>query len=54
MKQTILKDLSEKNLKNMRLILENSKKEVIKILLDSKNKLDKDIQIKKEILWKKK
>ena len=35
------------------MILENSKKEVTKILLESKNKLDKDIQKKKEV-WKKK
>jgi len=41
------KDLSELKLKEYEKILENSKKEVIKIHLDSKNKLDKDIQTKK-------
>ena len=47
-----IKNLSEKKLEEYDLTLENSKKEVIKILLDSKNKLDKDIQNKKEIMEK--
>ena len=41
------KDLSELKLKEYEKILDNSKKEVMKIHLDTKNKLDKDIQIKK-------
>ena len=47
-----LKILSEKKLKEYEEIIENSKKQVIKILLESKSKLDKDIQ-KKKSLWKK-
>ena len=46
------KDLSELKLKKYEKILENSKKEVIKIHLDSKNKLDKDIQAKKDVMEK--
>lgn len=41
------KNLSELKLKEYEKILEDSKKEVIKIHLESKNKLDKDIQVKK-------
>ena len=46
MQQINLKNYQIK-IKRIRKILENSKKEVIKIHLDSKNKLDKDIQKKK-------
>jgi len=48
------KDLSELKLSEYEKILEDSKKEVIKIHLESKNKLDKDIQKKRKMLWKKK
>ncbi|MDA8822632.1 F0F1 ATP synthase subunit B [Candidatus Pelagibacter bacterium] len=41
------KDLSELKFKEYEKILETSKKEVIKIHLESKNKLDKDIREKK-------
>ena len=44
------KDLSELKLKEYEKILENSKKEVIKIHFDSKSKLDKDIQTKKDLM----
>ena len=47
------KDLSELKLKEYEKILENSKKEVIKIHLESKNRLDKDIQTKKDLMIKK-
>ena len=47
-----LKVLSEKKLKEYESVLENSKKEVLKILLESKNKLDNDIKIKKVSLEK--
>ena len=47
-----LKNLSEKKLKEYELTLDNSKKEVAKILLEAKNKLDKDIQNKKEVMEK--
>ena len=47
-----LKNLSEKKLGEYEVTLENSKKEVTKILLESKNKLDKDIQIKKDTIEK--
>ena len=46
------KDLSETKLIEYEKIIENAKKEVIKIHLDSKNKLDKDIQAKKETVEK--
>ena len=46
------KDLSELKLKEYEKILNNSKKEVVKIHLDSKNKLDKDIQAKKDLMEK--
>ena len=42
------KELSEIKLKEYEKILENAKKEVIKIHIDSKNALDKDIQAKKK------
>ena len=42
------KELSELKLKEYEKILENEKKEVIKIYIESKNSLDKDIQTKKE------
>ena len=44
------KELSELKLIEYEKILENSKKEVIKIHLDSKNKLDKDIKAKKDVM----
>ena len=47
-----LKSLSEKKLREYEVILENSKKEVTKILLESKNKLDIDIKNKKEAMEK--
>ncbi|MDC0937614.1 F0F1 ATP synthase subunit B [Pelagibacteraceae bacterium] len=46
------KDLSELKLKEYEKILDESKKEVIQIHLDSKNKLDKDIQAKKNTMEK--
>jgi F-type H+-transporting ATPase subunit b len=46
------KVLSELKLSEYEEILEDSKKEVIKIHLESKNKLDKDIQKKKDALEK--
>ena len=46
------KEASELKSKEYDRILENSKKEVIKIHLETKNKLDKDIQIKKEAMEK--
>ena len=39
--------MSDKKLKEYEILVENSKKEVTKILFESKNKLDKDLQIKK-------
>ena len=45
-----LKELSESKLKEYELILENAKKEVSKIHFDTKKKLDKDIQSKKEVM----
>ena len=47
-----MKNLSEKKLEEYNLIIENSKKDVAKILLESKNALNKDIQIKKDIMEK--
>ena len=44
------KELSELKLKEYEKILENAKKEVIKIHVDSKNALDKEIKRKKEII----
>ena len=42
-----LKDLAEQKQSEYQLILRNAKKEVLKIFLDSKNKLNKEIQAKK-------
>ena len=42
----------ESKLKKYEKILEDAKKEVVKIHIESKNLLDKDIQIKKEIIEK--
>ena len=47
------KELSELKLKEYEKILEDSKKDVARIHIESKNKLDKDIQLKK-MLWIKK
>ena len=44
-----MKSLSEKKLEEYNIILENSKKEVTRILLESKNTLNKDIQNKKKL-----
>ena len=46
------KEQSEAKIKEYAVILENAKKEVSKIHLDSKNILDKDIQAKKESIEK--
>ena len=46
------KEISEIKLKEYEKILENAKKEVIKIQLESKNLLDKDIQTKKQTIEK--
>ena len=46
------KDQSEAKFKEFELIMENAKKEVSKIHLDSKNILNKDIQSKKETIEK--
>ena len=46
------KEQSEKKLKEYELVLENAKKEVSKIHLESKNILDKDIKTKKETMEK--
>ena len=46
------KDQSESKLKEYELIIENAKKEVSKIHLESKNILNKDIQSKKETIEK--
>ena len=46
------KELSETRLKEYETILENAKREVIKIHLESKNTLDKDIHKKKETIEK--
>ena len=47
-----IKNISESKIKEYEVILENSKKEVTKILLESKNKLDNDIRNKKENMEK--
>ncbi len=47
-----LKNLSEKKIQEYEIILDNSKKEVVKILLESKNNLNKDIQNKKNSMEK--
>ena len=46
------KEQSETKLKEYNLILEGAKKEVSKIHLESKNALDKDLQLKKEVVEK--
>ena len=46
------KEQSESKAKEYDFILENAKKEVLKIHFDSKNLLDKDIQSKKELMEK--
>ena len=46
------KELSESKLKEYEKILENANKEVIKIHIESKNTLDKDIKTKKETIEK--
>ena len=46
------KELSDSKLKEYEKILENARKEVIKIHIDSKNLLDKEIQMKKETIEK--
>ena len=45
-------ELSDSKLKEYEKILENARKEVIKIHIDSKNLLDKEIQMKKETIEK--
>jgi F-type H+-transporting ATPase subunit b len=46
------KELSEKKFKDYELILDNAKKEVLKIHFESKSALDKDIQSKKDTMEK--
>ena len=46
------KEQSETKLKEYKIILENAKKEVIKIHFESKNILDKEIQFKKDMIEK--
>ena len=46
------KELSELKLKEYETNIDKAKKEVIKIHLESKNSLDKDIRIKKEVIEK--
>ena len=46
------KELSETKLKEYEKILDNAKKEVIKIHIQSKNTLDNDIKAKKEVIEK--
>ena len=46
------KEQSEAKLKEYEIILENAKKDVVKIHLESKNNLDKNIQSKKEVIEK--
>ena len=43
-------NLSETKLKEYEEIIENAKKEVIKVYLETKNKLDKDIKAKKDVM----
>ena len=52
MMQINLKNYLSLKLKEYEKILENAKKEVIKIHIESKNKLDKDIQTKKSNIEK--
>ena len=46
------KELSEKKFKEYELILDNAKKEVLKIHLETKNALSKEIKLKKDIIEK--
>ena len=46
------KELSDSKIKEYEKILENAKREVIKIHIETKNTLDKDIKIKKETVEK--
>ena len=46
------KENSEVKIKEYETILENAKKEVVKIHLESKNNLNKNIQLKKEVMEK--
>ena len=46
------KEQSEMKLKEYDMILQNAKKDIAKIFLDSKNTLDKDIKSKKEVIEK--
>ncbi len=46
------KELSEKKFKDYELILDNAKKEVLKIHLETKNALNKEIQSKKDTIEK--
>ena len=46
------KELSDIKLKEYEKIIENTKKEIAKMYLDSKNKLSKDIQVKKDAMEK--
>ena len=46
------KELSEKKFKDYELILDNAKKEVLKIHLETKNALSKEIKFKKDIIEK--
>ncbi len=46
------KELSEKKFKDYELILDNAKKEVLKIHLETKNALNKEIQSKKDAIEK--
>jgi len=46
------KELSEKKFKEYELILDNAKKEVLKIHLETKNALSKEIKFKKDIIEK--
>jgi len=46
------KEQSEMKLKEYDMILQNAKKDIAKIYLDSKNTLDKDIKSKKEVIEK--
>jgi len=47
-----LKNISEKKQKEYNLVIENAKKEVLKILGENKNKLNTEIQNKKKIIEK--
>ena len=46
------KELSDLRLKEYEKIIDNAKKDVVRIFIDSKNALDKDIQTKKDIFEK--